>query len=48
MPTDGGSVKDRAEKNLKLYLRRLVTQGGGPGVPDERDLGDVSSIVAAL
>jgi catechol 2,3-dioxygenase-like lactoylglutathione lyase family enzyme len=32
----------------KLYLRRLVTQGGGPGAPDERDLGDVSSIVAAL
>jgi len=48
MPTNGGSVKDRAEKNLKLYLRRLVTQGGGPGVPDERDFGDVSSIVAAL
>ena len=48
MPTDGGSVKDRAEKNLKLYLRRLVTQGGGPGAPDERDFGDVSSIVAAL
>ena len=48
MPTDGGSVKDRAEENLKLYLRRLVTQRGGPGAPDERDLGDVSSIVAAL
>jgi uncharacterized protein (TIGR02444 family) len=48
MPTDSGSVKERAEKNLKLYLRRLVTQGGGPGAPDERDYGDVSSIVAAL
>ena len=48
MPTDGGSVKERAEKNLKLYMRRLLTQGGGPGTPDERDLGDVSSIVQAL
>jgi uncharacterized protein (TIGR02444 family) len=48
MPTDGGSARDRAEKNLKLYMRRLLTQGGGPGTPDERDLGDVSSIVQAL
>ena len=48
MPTDGGSAKDRAEKNLKLYMRRLLTQGGGPGGPDERDLGDVSAIVQAL
>jgi uncharacterized protein (TIGR02444 family) len=48
MPTDGGSARERAEKNLKLYMRRLLTQGGGPGAPDERDLGDVGSIVAAL
>ena len=48
MPTDGGSVKERAERNLKLYMRRLLTQGGGPGAPDESDLGDVSSIVQAL
>jgi len=48
MPTEGGSARDRAEKNLKLYMRRLLTQGGGPGAPDERDLGDVSSIVQAL
>ena len=48
MPTDGGNVKDRAEKNLKLYLRRLLSQGGGPTTPDEKDLSDLHDIVAAL
>ena len=47
MPTEGGTAKERAEKNLKLYLRRLLSQAG-PGGPDERDLGDVSAIVGAL
>jgi uncharacterized protein (TIGR02444 family) len=47
MPTEGGSPKERAEKNLKLYLRRLLSQGLS-GAPDERDLGDVNAIVAAL
>jgi uncharacterized protein (TIGR02444 family) len=47
MPTEGGTVKDRAEKNLKLYLRRLLSQSG-PATPDERDLGDVNAIVSAL
>jgi uncharacterized protein (TIGR02444 family) len=47
MPTEGGTVKDRAEKNLKLYLRRLLSQSG-PATPDERDLGDVNAIVGAL
>jgi uncharacterized protein (TIGR02444 family) len=47
MPTEGGTVKDRAEKNLKLYLRRLLSQSG-PATPDERDMGDVNAIVAAL
>jgi uncharacterized protein (TIGR02444 family) len=47
MPTEGGTARERAEKNLKLYLRRLLSQAG-PGGPDERDLGDVSAIVGAL
>lgn len=47
MPTEGGTVKERAEKNLRLYLRRLLSQVG-PVQPDERDLGDISSIVAAI
>jgi uncharacterized protein (TIGR02444 family) len=47
MPTEGGTVKDRAEKNLKLYLRRLLSQSG-PATPDERDLSDINAIVAAL
>ena len=47
MPSEGGNPRDRAEKNLKLYLRRLLSQAG-PGGPDERDLGDVSAIVGAL
>jgi len=47
MPSEGGSPKERAEKNLKLYLRRLLSQGG-PATPDERDLGDVTAIVGAL
>jgi uncharacterized protein (TIGR02444 family) len=48
MPTEGGGPKERAEKNLKLYLRRLLSQGGGSTTPDERDLGDLNAIVAAL
>jgi uncharacterized protein (TIGR02444 family) len=48
MPAEGGSAKDRAEKNLKLYLRRLLSQGTGSSTPDERDLEDLKSIVAAL
>ncbi|HET6621554.1 MAG TPA: TIGR02444 family protein [Dongiaceae bacterium] len=47
MPTEGGTAKERAEKNLKLYLRRLLSQSG-PGGPDERDLGDLSAIVGAM
>jgi len=47
MPTEGGSARDRAEKNLKLYMRRLLTQNPAT-TADERDLSDVSSIVAAL
>jgi uncharacterized protein (TIGR02444 family) len=47
MPTHGGTAKERAEKNLKLYLRRMLSQFG-PTTPDERDLGDINDIVAAL
>jgi uncharacterized protein (TIGR02444 family) len=47
MPAEGGTARERAEKNLKLYLRRLLSQWG-IGSPDERDLGDVTSIVGAL
>ena len=42
MPTDGGSVKERAERNLKLYMRRLAPS------QDERDLGDIAAVVSAL
>ncbi len=48
MPTEGGTVKERAERNLKLYLRRLLSQAGGSATPDERDLSDLDTIVAAL
>jgi len=48
MPTEGGSPKDRAEKNLKLYLRRLLSQGPTATTPDERDHGDVTAIVGAM
>jgi uncharacterized protein (TIGR02444 family) len=47
MPVEGGSPKERAEKNLKLYLRRLLSQWG-TNAADERDLGDITAIVAAL
>ena len=47
MPTEGGSQRERAEKNLKLYLRRLLSQGPS-SAPDERDLGDVTAIAGAL
>jgi len=47
MPSEGGSARDRAEKNLKLYLRRLLSQSP-PSSPDERDHGDVSAITGAL
>jgi hypothetical protein len=47
MPAEGGTARERAEKNLKLYLRRLLSQWG-TSAADERDLGDVTAIVGAL
>ncbi|MGH6892835.1 MAG: TIGR02444 family protein [Dongiaceae bacterium] len=44
--SEGGTPRERAEKSLKLYLRRLLSQA--PLTPDERDLGDISAIVGAL
>jgi hypothetical protein len=47
MVSEGGSARERAEKSLKLYLRRLLSQGS-TSAPDERDLADISAIVAAM
>ena len=41
LPIEEGSAKERAEKNLKLYLRRLLSQGTGSSTPDDRDLEDL-------
>ena len=48
MLSEGGSAKERTEKSLKLYLRRLLSQGSSNTTPDERDLADISSIVQAM
>lgn len=42
LPTDNGTPKQRVEKSLKLYLRRLAPS------QDERDLGDIAAVVAAI
>jgi hypothetical protein len=42
LPTEGGSAKERVEKSLKIYLRRLAPS------QDERDLADIGAVVAAL
>lgn len=42
LPTDNGTAKQRVEKSLKLYLRRLAPS------QDERDLGDIAAVVSAI
>ena len=42
LPTESGDAKERAEKSLKIYLRRLAPS------QDERDLGDIAAVVSAL